>query len=106
MAKNKYKKKREAAQDPRNNKKLSYFAQDGSFGDAEGYVLMETTWWDEIDWKIIKDCQPRYRPTVARMITESYEPDANEEALREVFKRYGVNLEKYEKMYEELEAKK
>lgn len=106
MAKGRYKQKKEKAQDPQRNKKLSYFAADGSFGDASGYVVMETTWWDEIDWKIIKDCQPKYRPIVSRMITESYEPEANEDALREAFRRYGVKLEKYEKMYEELEGKK
>ena len=104
MAKGRYKQKRERAKDPRFNKTLSYFAPDGNFGNAEGYVIMETSWWDEIDWQIIKDCQPKYRPTVARMITESYEPDADEEMLREAFKRYGVKLEKYEALYEKKKA--
>jgi hypothetical protein len=106
MAKGRYKRKQEAANDPRNNKKLSYFAADGAFGDAEGYVIMETTWWDEVDWKIIKDAQPKYRPTISRILTESYEPNYDEAALREMLLRYGVKMEKYEKMYAELEARK
>lgn len=106
MAKGRYKRKKEIANDPSKNKKLSYFAQDGNYGEAAGYVLMETTWWDEVDWKIIKDCEPKHRPTIARLITESYEPEADQEALKEVFQRYGLKLEKYEKMYKELENKK
>lgn len=101
MPKGKYKKQREAKKKALEAEKvvqrtLHYFAPDGNHGAAEGYVVMETTMWTDIDWDIINEAKPEYRPIVARLITESYEPDANEEALRIAFGRYGVDLSKYE----------
>jgi hypothetical protein len=90
------KEKTEEVGSPQNQRTLHYFASDGNYGSAEGYVLMETTHWSEIDWEIIESATDEYRPIVARLITESYEPDANEQALREAFARYGVDLSIYE----------
>ena len=92
MPKAKFKRKR-APKPPQ--KVLSYFAADGSYGNAEGYVLMETTYWNEVDWDIIEDTSEMFRPIVSRLITESYELDADEEGLRAAFERYGVDLSKY-----------
>ena len=101
MAKGKYKKQREAQKNKLESMKtvqrsLSYFAPDGNYGSADGYVVMETTWWTDIDWEIIEEASDEHRPMVARLITESYEPDANEEALRTAFEQYGIDLSKYE----------
>jgi len=101
MAKGKYKKQREARKNALESQKevqrsLSYFSPDGNYGSAEGYVVMETTHWTEIDWDIIEEASDEHRPAVARIITESYEPDANEDALRAAFERYGIDLSKYE----------
>jgi hypothetical protein len=96
MAKGKFKRKKEAAANPETKRVLSYFAADGNYGNAAGYVVMETTWWNEIDWQIIEDTADEYRPIVSRLITESYEPDAQEDVLRLMFEQYGVDLSKYE----------
>jgi hypothetical protein len=92
----KKKKTEEVAERPQIQRTLHYFASDGNYGSADGYVVMETTHWNEIDWEIIESATDEYRPIVARLITESYEPDANEQALREAFARYGVDLSIYE----------
>lgn len=74
---------------------LSYFAEDGNYGDASGLVVMETTHWREMDWMIIEETSDHFRPHVARLITESYEKDADEKILRSEFEKYGVDLSKY-----------
>lgn len=76
---------------------LHYFGEDGNYGSADGLTVMETTHWDDIDWGIIEGARDDVRPLVARLITESYEPDANEEALRAEFEKYGVDISDYEK---------
>ena len=101
MPKGKYKKQREAqkaalAEAGVVQRHLSYFAPDGNYGSADGYVVMETTHWNEIDWEIIEQVQDAARPAVARLLTESYEPDANEAVLRAGLENYGVDFSEYE----------
>jgi len=101
MAKGKYKQQREARKEALEaqsqiQRSLSYFSPDGNYGSANGYVVMETTHWTEIDWDIIEETRDDFRPAVARLITESYEPDANEDVLRAAFEKYGIDLSKYE----------
>lgn len=81
---------------PQIQRTLHYFAKDGNYGSADGYVVMETTHWQEIDWDIIESATEEYRPIVARLITESYEPGADESTLRMMFERYGVDLSIFE----------
>ena len=76
---------------------LNYFAEDGSYGNADGLTIMETTHWDDTDWAIIESASDWARPEVARVLTESYEPGANEEALRAKLDALGVDLTEYEK---------
>jgi hypothetical protein len=76
---------------------LHYFAEDGSYGNASGLTIMETTHWDETDWAIIEGAADWARPEVARVLTESYEPGASEEALRARLDSLGVNLTEFEK---------
>jgi hypothetical protein len=76
---------------------LHYFAEDGSYGNASGLTIMETTHWDETDWAIIEGASDWARPEVARVLTESYEPGASEEALRARLDSLGVDLTEFEK---------
>jgi hypothetical protein len=76
---------------------LNYFAEDGSYGNASGLTIMETTHWDKTDWAIIEGASDWARPEVARVLTESYEPGASEEALRARLDALGVDLTEYEK---------
>jgi hypothetical protein len=92
----KKKKTEEVAERSQIQRTLHYFASDGNYGSADGYVVMETTYWSEIDWEIIESATDEYRPIVARLITESYEPDADEAGLRMMFERYGVDLSIFE----------
>jgi hypothetical protein len=94
MAKSKKNKKEQKQEELKRT--LAYFAVDGNYGDASGLVVMETTHWSEIDWEIIEEADDWVRPSVARVLTESYEKDANEEALRAKLTEYGVDLSRYE----------
>jgi hypothetical protein len=76
---------------------LSYFAEDGSYGNADGLTIMETTHWNETDWSIIEDAAEWARPEVARVLTESYEAGADETALRAKLDALGIDLTQYEK---------
>lgn len=80
---------------------MHYFAVDGNYGDAQGLVVMETTHWDETDWDIIESTSDENRPAVAQALTESYEPGANEEALRTFLENHGVDLNQYEESSDE-----
>jgi len=61
---------------------LSYFATDGNYGSADGILVLETTSWSELDWQMIEEVSDEDRPTVARLIVESYEPDADQAFIR------------------------
>jgi hypothetical protein len=76
---------------------LHYFAEDGNYGNADGLTIMETTHWDETDWAIIEAASEWARPEVARVLTESYEPGAIEEALRAKLDSLGIDLTEFEK---------
>ena len=93
----KAKKTKEAAEQEEVVRTLSYFAEDGNYGNASGLTIMETTHWDEIDWAIIDSASDWARPEVARVLTESYEPGANEQALRAKLDSMGVDLTEFEK---------
>lgn len=76
---------------------LSYFAEDGSYGSADGLVIMETTHWSELDWEIVESVNEWNRPVVARLLTESYEPDADQEFIRNKLEQdYGLDFSKHE----------
>jgi hypothetical protein len=74
-----------------NTRTISYFAADGSYGDAAGLTVMETTHWSELDWEIIDQVGDYARPVVARLLTESYEEDADNELIKQKLIDYGVD---------------
>jgi hypothetical protein len=76
---------------------LNYFAEDGNYGNADGLTIMETTHWDDTDWEIIESAAEWARPEVARVLTESYEPGADEKVLRAKLDSLGIDLTEYEK---------
>ena len=76
---------------------INYFAEDGNYGNADGLTIMETTHWDDTDWSIIDSAAEWARPEVARVLTESYEPGADEAALRAKLDALGIVLAEFEK---------
>lgn len=83
---------------------LTYFAKDGSYGSADGITVMETSLWSELDWQLIDECSDEQRITVARLITESYEPDADQAFIRKKLEDdYGFDFGPYEEAVEEEE---
>lgn len=46
----------------------TYFAEDGSYGDAERLVVMDTSDWTDEDWEKIEEASDWERPTVAQDI--------------------------------------
>lgn len=45
---------------------VHFFAEDGSFGHAEGIVIIETDQWEEEDWDIVADVNDSRRAKVAK----------------------------------------
>ena len=76
---------------------LHYFAPDGNYGSADGMTVIETTFWNEVDWDIIEQASDEDRPTVARLLTESYEPDRDDDFIKtQLVEKYGIDLTPFE----------
>ena len=50
---------------------LTYFAADGSYGDAAGLVVIDTSDWDQDDWDHIDFAPESERLSIARELSES-----------------------------------
>jgi|AntAceMinimDraft_5_1070358.scaffolds.fasta_scaffold10030_1 hypothetical protein len=75
---------------------LSYFAEDGSYGNAVGLMVLDTTKWTALDWEIIDSVSDNERPTVARLIAESYEEGADHTFIRNKLEtEYGITFPDY-----------
>jgi hypothetical protein len=74
---------------------LGYFAADGNYGDAAGLLVLETTYWREIDWEILDAASDTHRVSVAKLITESYEKPEELASLYEKFEQYGIDLDDF-----------
>ena len=46
---------------------FSYFAIDGSYGDAEGMVVADTLEWTDEEWNLIHECGDYHRGYVAEL---------------------------------------
>jgi hypothetical protein len=77
-------------------KTLSYFAEDGSYGDASGMLVLETTHFSKLDWQMIHDCSDEQLTAVARLIVESYEPGADQKFIREKLEEFGFDFSEHE----------
>ncbi len=44
---------------------LSYFAKDGSFGDADGILIIDTSEWSDEDWENVSEVTDEARATAA-----------------------------------------
>lgn len=69
---------------------LGYFAKDGNYGDASGMMVLETTHWSDLDWQILDAAKDEDRPVVARLLTESYEPERDDDFIRAQLASYGL----------------
>lgn len=47
-----------------------YFATDGSYGDAEGLVVVDTSDWTDDEWDLIADAPESLRASVAATLVE------------------------------------
>jgi hypothetical protein len=76
---------------------LSYFATDGNYGSADGILVLETTGWGELDWQMVEEVSDEHRPAVARLLVESYEPNADQEFIRKKLEEdYGFDFSEHE----------
>lgn len=50
---------------------ITYFAADGSFGNAVDLVIIDTTNWDADDWDHVEMAPDRDRARVARELSEN-----------------------------------
>lgn len=51
---------------------VHYFAQDGTYGEADKLVILETSNWNEEDWEEIDEVPEWDRPRVAKIINKKY----------------------------------
>lgn len=49
----------------------TYFAADGTYGDAEGLLVVDTTDWDEDDWAAVDYTTDSARLEIARQLVGS-----------------------------------
>lgn len=50
----------------------TYFAVDGSYGDGDGIVIADTTYWTDEDFDAIDNETDYYRPQLALEIADKY----------------------------------
>ena len=46
----------------------TYFAQDGSYGDARGLIIVDTNSWSQDDWNAIEEVSDIHRASIAPTI--------------------------------------
>jgi hypothetical protein len=52
---------------------MHYFAKDGSYGDAEGLVLIDTTEWTAFEWDQVEDAHDTDRVAMAKQVDELHQ---------------------------------
>lgn len=76
----------------------TYFAQDGSYGDADGIVVLDTNQWSDYEWNLVSLCADRDRTELAQDINDwlNYgKPPAGsllEELIQEAYPDEPVNI--------------
>jgi len=54
----------------------TYFAMDGNYGDAERFLVVDTSNWDDDDWAAIEYAKDEERLEIARQIDDGeYNPN-------------------------------
>jgi len=54
----------------------TYFAMDGNYGDAEKFLVVDTSSWDDDDWAAIEYAKDEERLEIARQIDDGeYNPN-------------------------------
>lgn len=54
---------------------LTYVSPDGSYGSAEGLVIVDTSKWTDSDWNQLEWAMDENMPKVAMEITEKYKEE-------------------------------
>lgn len=54
------------------NRQVTYFNDQGGFGDAKGLIRIDTTCWSEEDWTKIINAQGHARKIIAMQIEHHY----------------------------------
>jgi hypothetical protein len=49
----------------------TYFAADGSYGNAEGLIIVDTSDWTEEEWDIIDETTDSTRVSIAEQLAKS-----------------------------------
>lgn len=49
----------------------TYFATDGSYGDADDILVIDTSDWSDDEWDAVRECADSARHDVARQIIEN-----------------------------------
>lgn len=57
------------------NLQMSYFAEDGSYGDAKGMVIVNTQDFTEDDWMTLEIILEEYRPNYALELSNKYQEE-------------------------------
>ena len=50
----------------------TYFALDGSYGDAAELLIVDTSMWDEADWEQIHNATDNQRSEIVQSIIDHY----------------------------------
>lgn len=61
-----------AEPEPKGEKTLHYFAADGSFGEANGLEVIDTTKWTDFDWENLEETPEESRAATAKIINNKY----------------------------------
>jgi hypothetical protein len=54
---------------------LTYFAHDGTYGDAERMIVCDTTGWEETDWHKVWSASDNERSAVVLEVINKYKGD-------------------------------
>jgi hypothetical protein len=71
-------------------KSLSYFASDGSYGDAVGLTVIDTTDWMPGDFDLLEGVTAEDLPDAARVVSEWLESGRDSETFAPLFDRYNL----------------
>lgn len=71
-------------------KSLSYFAADGSWGDAVHLTVIDTTDWMPGDFEMLEFVSAEDIPDAARVVSEWIESGRDSETFQPLFDRYNL----------------
>jgi len=81
--------------------RLTYFSNDGNFGDAAGVTIIDTTDWADTDFEFVaKAVAGEKRPEFARLVSEWIGGELPPDEYLDIFERlFGVTEEQIREHY-------